>query len=137
MFQTSSFIAVETGWQLLTLACLVGTATIAGTIALCARAKAGHGATRFFWIAGAIVVCAFGAGAVRFILAGIHQSVPTVPIRASLISAIAFFIIGTALAAAFVDRRMAQKNALLDTALNNMNHGLMMFDENSRVILCN
>ena len=36
-----------------------------------------------------------------------------------------------------MDRRLAEKNTLLDTALNNMNHGLMMFDADSRVILCN
>jgi diguanylate cyclase (GGDEF)-like protein/PAS domain S-box-containing protein len=34
-------------------------------------------------------------------------------------------------------RRRARQNVLLDTALNHMSHGLMMFDAQSHVILCN
>jgi diguanylate cyclase (GGDEF)-like protein/PAS domain S-box-containing protein len=45
--------------------------------------------------------------------------------------ATALMVIGTA------QRTRSRQNVLLDTALNNMNHGLMMFDAASRVILCN
>ena len=55
---------------------------------------------------------------------------------ASPVAAIAVSL-GTGIGAAFIGQRLSDKNALLDTALNNMNHGLMMFDNNSRVILCN
>jgi len=48
-----------------------------------------------------------------------------------------FALIGVAILGAAMDRRLARQNVLLDTALNNMNHGLMMFDAGSRVILCN
>ena len=46
-------------------------------------------------------------------------------------------VLGASILGAVMDRRLAEKNALLDTALNNMNHGLMMFDADSHVILCN
>jgi PAS domain S-box-containing protein len=39
--------------------------------------------------------------------------------------------------AAVMARRVREKNEQLGSALNNMNHGLMMFDRTSRVILCN
>jgi diguanylate cyclase (GGDEF)-like protein/PAS domain S-box-containing protein len=49
----------------------------------------------------------------------------------------AFALIAVAILGAAMDRRLARQNVWLDTALNNMNHGLMMFDAASRVILCN
>jgi diguanylate cyclase (GGDEF)-like protein/PAS domain S-box-containing protein len=53
------------------------------------------------------------------------------------IAAVSFALIGVGILGAAMDRRIARQNVLLDTALNNMNHGLMMFDAASRVILCN
>jgi diguanylate cyclase (GGDEF)-like protein/PAS domain S-box-containing protein len=53
------------------------------------------------------------------------------------IAAVTFALIGVSILGAAMDRRLARQNVLLDTALNNMNHGLMMFDATSRVILCN
>ena len=53
------------------------------------------------------------------------------------IAGVTLAILGASILAAVMDQRVAQKNALLDTALNNMSHGVMMFDADSRVILCN
>ena len=53
------------------------------------------------------------------------------------IAGVTLAILGAAIIGAVMDQRIAQKNALLDTALNNMSHGVMMFDADSRVILCN
>jgi diguanylate cyclase (GGDEF)-like protein/PAS domain S-box-containing protein len=56
---------------------------------------------------------------------------------AMLIAAIAFAVLGVSLIGAIMDRRLAEKNSQLGTALDHMNHGLMMFDQESRVIMCN
>jgi diguanylate cyclase (GGDEF)-like protein/PAS domain S-box-containing protein len=56
---------------------------------------------------------------------------------AMLIAAIAFAVLGASLIGAIMDRRLSEKNSQLGTALDHMNHGLMMFDQESRVILCN
>src|SRR6266702_3101900 len=45
--------------------------------------------------------------------------------------------LGMSLAGAFADRRLRQKDAQLTTALNNMAQGLLMFDPQKRLILCN
>jgi diguanylate cyclase (GGDEF)-like protein/PAS domain S-box-containing protein len=58
-------------------------------------------------------------------------------VLAMTIAGVTLAILGASILAAVMDQRVAQKNALLDTALNNMNHGVMMFDTDSRVILCN
>src|SRR5205823_4201987 len=46
-------------------------------------------------------------------------------------------VLGMSLAGAFADRRLRQKDAQLTTALNNMAQGLLMFDPQKRLILCN
>jgi diguanylate cyclase (GGDEF)-like protein/PAS domain S-box-containing protein len=56
---------------------------------------------------------------------------------ASLLWLVASVALAAGAFAALMARRLREKNELIDTALNNMNHGLMMFDKNSRVILCN
>jgi diguanylate cyclase (GGDEF)-like protein/PAS domain S-box-containing protein len=56
---------------------------------------------------------------------------------AMIIAAATCVMLGVSIVGAAIDRRLARQNALLDSALNNMNHGLMMFDAASRVILCN
>ena len=53
------------------------------------------------------------------------------------IAAIAFAVLGVSIIGAIMDRRLPEKNSQLGTALDHMNHGLMMFDQESRVILCN
>jgi PAS domain S-box-containing protein len=46
-------------------------------------------------------------------------------------------VLGMSLAGAFADRRLREKDAQLTTALNNMAQGLLMFDPQKRLILCN
>ena len=53
------------------------------------------------------------------------------------IAGVTLAVLSASILGAVMDRRLAEKNTLLATALNNMNHGLMMFDADSRVILCN
>ena len=67
----------------------------------------------------------------------IHASSLSDTMLAVTIATATFAMIGVAILGAAMDRRLARQNVLLDTALNNMNHGLMMFDAASRVILCN
>ena len=58
-------------------------------------------------------------------------------VLAMTIAGVTLAILGASILAAVMDQRVARKNALLDTALNNMSHGVMMFDADTRVILCN
>ncbi len=48
-----------------------------------------------------------------------------------------FAVLGTSAVAAFADRRLREQNLRLETALNNMAHGLCMFDKVSKLVICN
>src|SRR5262245_8477536 len=49
----------------------------------------------------------------------------------------AIAILGMSLGGAFADRRLREQNTRLDTAINNMSQGLLMFDESARLVICN
>ncbi|MFL5049864.1 MAG: EAL domain-containing protein [Xanthobacteraceae bacterium] len=49
----------------------------------------------------------------------------------------AIAILGMSLGGAFADRRLRAQNMRLDTAINNMSQGLLMFDEDARLVICN
>ncbi len=46
-------------------------------------------------------------------------------------------ILGMSLAGAIADRRMSERDYQLVNAVNNMSHGLVMFDANERLVVCN
>ena len=137
MLRATTVLGGEDGWQLIALAGLVGAVAIAAAATLLARARHVRGTARTGWIGGALVALACGAASIRFITVGVFFAPPTILTRAEIVTGLTLVILVTGIIAAFVDRRVAEKNALLNTALDNMNHGLMMFDKNSRVILCN
>jgi len=49
----------------------------------------------------------------------------------------AIAILGMSLGGAFADRRLRAQNMRLDAAINNMSQGLLMFDEDARLVICN
>jgi diguanylate cyclase (GGDEF)-like protein/PAS domain S-box-containing protein len=49
----------------------------------------------------------------------------------------AIAILGMSLGGAFADRRLREQNMRLDTAINNMSQGLLMFDEAARLVISN
>ena len=53
------------------------------------------------------------------------------------VASVAVAILGISLISALVDRRLDDKGHLLDIALNNMSHGVVMFDAQGRLIVCN
>src|SRR5437660_4991166 len=114
MFRASTFLANEGGWQLLALAGLVAAIAVAAAVSLLARARCASGAARLAWLAGTIVVLACGAGAAYFIMIGVHSAPPTVLRRAMMVAGITLVILITCIIAAFVDRRLAEKNEQLD-----------------------
>ena len=60
------------------------------------------------------------------------------PISLALaIAAIAVAVLGMSLAGAFTDRRFRENELRLNTAVNNMSQGLLMFDSSARLVLCN
>ena len=46
-------------------------------------------------------------------------------------------VLGTSTVAVFADGRLREQNLRLQTALNNMAHGLCMFDASARLVICN
>ena len=71
---------------------------------------------------------------------------PTQTITASSLSPIALAlaiatvtvsILSMSLVSAFGDRRVGDKSLLLSTVLNNMSQGVVMFDANERLVICN
>jgi NO-binding membrane sensor protein with MHYT domain/methyl-accepting chemotaxis protein len=60
------------------------------------------------------------------------------PIWLSLaVASAAMAVLGTSAVAAFADGRLREQNMRLETALNNMSHGLCMFDSAARLVICN
>jgi methyl-accepting chemotaxis protein len=53
------------------------------------------------------------------------------------VASMAITILGMSLISAFADRRLGDKALLLDTALNNMTQGVVMFDAAGRLVVCN
>jgi diguanylate cyclase (GGDEF)-like protein len=53
------------------------------------------------------------------------------------VASAAILILGLSLAGAFADRRIQERDLQLITAVNNMSHGIVMFDANERLVVCN
>jgi diguanylate cyclase (GGDEF)-like protein len=53
------------------------------------------------------------------------------------VAAAAVLILGLSLAGAIADRRIKERDLQLVTAVNNMSHGIVMFDGNERLVVCN
>ena len=53
------------------------------------------------------------------------------------VASAAISILSMSLVSAFADRRVGDKSLLLATALNNMTQGVVMFDSNERLVICN
>jgi diguanylate cyclase (GGDEF)-like protein len=49
----------------------------------------------------------------------------------------AILILGLSLAGAFADRRLQERDLQLATAVNNMSHGVVMFDADEKLVVCN
>lgn len=49
----------------------------------------------------------------------------------------AILILGLSFAGAFADQRMQERDLQLITAMNNMSHGIVMFDASERLVVCN
>jgi len=56
MLRASTYLADETGWQLIALAGLVGVVAIAATASLIGRARHARGSARIGWVVGALLV---------------------------------------------------------------------------------
>jgi diguanylate cyclase (GGDEF)-like protein/PAS domain S-box-containing protein len=137
MIGFSNAVRGEIGWEFIGIATVVAAAALAAAFILSGRVRAASGLARIGWLAGLLTVFACGAIAVHFVLFGVHSVPPTMFRRAIIVAAMTLIVISAAVAAAFVSRRLAQKNVLLDIALNNMNHGLMMFDATGGLMLFN
>ncbi len=53
------------------------------------------------------------------------------------IAGAAILILGLSFAGAFADRRIQERDMQLITAVNNMSHGVVMFDAHERLVVCN
>jgi diguanylate cyclase (GGDEF)-like protein/PAS domain S-box-containing protein len=53
------------------------------------------------------------------------------------VAAVAVLILGLSLAGAFADQRLRERDLQLINAVNNMSHGIVMFDVTERLVVCN
>jgi diguanylate cyclase len=53
------------------------------------------------------------------------------------VAAVAVLILGLSLAGALADRRVRERDLQLVNAVNNMSHGIVMFDSSERLLVCN
>src|SRR5262249_48889006 len=53
------------------------------------------------------------------------------------VAGVAVAVLGMALIGAVADRRLSERDRQLETAVNNMPHGIVMFDDKERLVLCN
>jgi NO-binding membrane sensor protein with MHYT domain/methyl-accepting chemotaxis protein len=98
------------------------------------------------WAAGVLLTLAIvahhfiGMGAVQIVLDPARNIDPSSlsPLWLSLaVASAAMAVLGTSAIAASADSRMRQQNVRLETALNNMSHGLCMFDAAGHLVVCN
>ena len=59
------------------------------------------------------------------------------PMLAVAVASAAMAILGMSLISAVADRRLDEKSLLLETAMNNMTQGVVMYDANERLVVCN
>ncbi len=125
-------------WWLAMLAGAICLVAGFAAIGLFRRASSTRGSARAGWIAGAGAAIGCGLWATYFVAMLAHA--PTDPSETMLgltVGGVTLLLLGVGILCALMDRRLSEKNFLLDTALHNMNHGLIMFDAAGRVILCN
>jgi NO-binding membrane sensor protein with MHYT domain len=96
----------------------------------------------------AALLLALGILSLHFIAMGAAEIVPD-PARyihpfsldagtlAMAVTAVATLILGLSLAGAIADRRVRDRDQRLITAVNNMSHGVVMFDAAERLVVCN
>ena len=53
------------------------------------------------------------------------------------VAGVAVAVLGMTLISAIADRRLSERDRQLETAVNNMPHGIVMFDDKERLVLCN
>ena len=70
-------------------------------------------------------------------LSAIHPFSLSPSTLAFAVAAAAVLILGLSLAGAVADRRIKERDLQLVTAVNNMSHGIVMFDANERLVVCN
>ena len=58
-------------------------------------------------------------------------------ILAFAVASTAMLILGMSLVSSMADRRLGDKSMLLETAMNNMTQGVVMFDSQERLVVCN
>jgi NO-binding membrane sensor protein with MHYT domain/uncharacterized protein YoxC len=133
---------VKWDWDIVAASILIGCSLGVAALVLAARRRDMYGTF------GAGVVLTLAIVAMHFTAMGAVTIVPDLtrnidplalsPLWLSLaVASAALAVLGTSAVAAFADSRVRQQNMRLETALNNMAHGLCMFDTEGRLAICN
>jgi NO-binding membrane sensor protein with MHYT domain/methyl-accepting chemotaxis protein len=133
---------VEWSWDLVAASILVGCALGVAALTLATRRRDMYGTF------GAGTLLTLAIVAMHFTAMGAVTIVPDPargidplalsPFWLSLaVASAALAVLGTSAIAAFADGRVRDQNLRLETALNNMAHGLCMFDGTGRLVICN
>ncbi len=133
---------VDWHWDLVTVSILFG--AVLGMSALMVAARRGD--MRGLVGAGALLTLAIVAmhftamGAVEIVpdLARVINPLSLSPLWLSIaVASATIALLGTSAVAALADGRVREHNSRLESALNNMSHGLCMFDATGHLVVCN
>src|SRR5581483_9091465 len=129
-------------WDLVTASIIAGTAISAAAIVYASRDQ------RFSTLLIAAVLLTAAIAIMHFTGMGAVEIIPDPTRRidplslsplwlALAVSSATMAVLGTSAVAAIADGRVREQNERLETALNNMSHGLCMFDASGRLVICN
>ena len=133
---------VQWSWNLVAASILVGIALSVAALVYASRNRNMSGTM----VSGVLLTLAIVA--MHFTAMGAVQIVPypailidplsLSPVWLSMaVASATMAVLGTSAVAAFADGRVREQNSRLETALNNMAHGLCMFDSAGRLMICN
>src|SRR5215218_11256664 len=130
MSEVLSYLTVEHDWRLIAVACaLIFVASLCALV-LFHRARSSQRRARATWVWVASLAAAVGIWATHFIPTLAHD--PGMAIANAAVTVLGMSLVGSLMAL-----RLRDQSAQTTIALNNMPHGLCMFDSKKRLVTWN
>jgi methyl-accepting chemotaxis protein len=130
MSEILSYLAVEHDWRVVAAACVVGLAASLCDQSLFHRARTSQERARATWLLFGSLVAGIAIWAIHFIAT--LASDPGIAIANAALT-----VLGMSIAASLMQLRLRDQSAQTTVALNNMPHGLCMFDSKKRLVTWN
>jgi PAS domain-containing protein/uncharacterized protein YoxC len=124
------YLAVEHDWRLIAVACAVNLLASLCAVGLFHRARSSQERARATWILVASMAAGIGIWATHLTATLAHD--PDIAIANAAVT-----VLGMSLVASLMALRLRDQSAQTTVALNNMPHGLCMFDSKKRLVTWN